>query len=178
MKKLWLITLMLCLICSSAFAAKIGLSTVTTGIMPVKLESNADVSALCFSVTGLPIASVTCSDANKVADFNAANGRILVSGMNSTVAANGNIVTVTFTLPQPYGTYPIVITPLSATTGLAVPSTVIKGADGIIAITFSVADIAVEKDAILGKNGATGMDLIAPTGVDCSDLQTMINNKG
>ena len=177
MKRTLLYVLLLSLLCiATADAAKVSLNTSATNILKVKMESNADVSSFHFSVTGLPIASVSCSDVNKVADFY--GSKVIVYGLNSTPIANSDIVSITFTVPQPYGTYPIVITPLSGATGAAIPATITKGADGTIAITFSNADVIMEKDFILGRSTVGGIDINNDTKVDCTDLQILINNRG
>jgi len=178
MKKVIIVLLsILALTASTAFAAAtVSMNTSNTSSLKFKLANNTDVSTLAFSVAGLPIKTVTCSDVNKKIDWNITNGKIIIYGYNQIAIANGDVLTVEFTLPQNYGTYNITITPLSASTGTAVSATVTKGADGIIAITFSQANVDTEASVVVGKTTVGGIDLNNDGKIDSVDVQIMSNN--
>jgi hypothetical protein len=178
MKRTLLYVLLLSLLCiaSADAAVTVSLNTSQTPILKVNLAGNGDIASFHFSVSGLPIAAVSCSDVNKVVDFY--GSKVIIYGLNNTAIVNGDVISITFTPPQPYGTYPIVITPLSGATGSAVSATIQKGTDGSVSLTFSDTAIALEKDCIIGRSTVGGLDLVAPAGVDCADLQTMIKNRG
>jgi hypothetical protein len=175
MKKVIVTILMVLCLASLANAATISLNTANTSKLKLKMETNTDVSAFHFSVTGLPIKSITCSDANKVVDWY--GDKVIIYGLNKLPVMNGEVLTIEFTLPQNYGVYNIVITPLSASNGNAVTQTVTKGANGVIAITFQQTDVATTAAAVVGK-AVTGIDVNQDGKLDSVDVQILANNLG
>jgi hypothetical protein len=154
---------------------KISLNTSNTSKLNLKSELNTDVSAFHFKVSGLPIKSIVCHDTNKIVDYN--NEHIVVYGMNKLNVMNGDLLTIEFDLPNNYGTYNVALTPLDATTGLAERRTVEKGSDGIIAITFSQADL-VEAVSTVVTRITTGLDINYDGLCDIIDVQLIANNLG
>jgi len=175
MRKILFVLIALLLIPATLEAAKISLGTTNTDTIALRMEQNDSVASFHCSVTGLPIKKIVCNDPNKLVDFNGT--KIIVYAMNNTVITNGDILAITFTLPQPYGSYPIVVTPLSGATSAALAETISKGADGLVSITFSASDVAMEKDFILDRSSVGGVDVNNDGSIDTADLQMMINNR-
>lgn len=174
MKKTFL-TLMILLLPAILSAATVSMSTSNTDTLKLTMDQNDNVSSFHFSLTGLPIKRAISTDSNKLIDFY--GSKVIVYSLDNTVVKNGDIALIEFDVPEQYGSFPIVITPLSGATAGATAATISKGGDGLISKTFSAADCIVEKDSILDRPDVVGVDLNEDGIVDTVDFQIMANNR-
>ena len=155
---------------------KLSLSTSKTATLKLVCDENPlRVSAVNFVVSGLPLKTVTSLVTDKQVAFNTVNGAVIIYGLNSTVIPTGNIADITFTLPKPYGTYPITLSGMKGASNLAQPVTITKGVDGSIAITFLAADVVATAAQVVGT-GVNGIDINADSVIDIIDVQLLANN--
>jgi hypothetical protein len=152
---------------------KISLNNSSTNKLKLKVESNTDVSAFHFKVSGLPIKTIVSHDTNKIVDFN--NEHIVVYGLNKLPVMDGDLLTIEFDVD--FGTHTVVLTPLDATSGEAERRTVEKGSDGLIAITFSEADLSAAVNRVLNKTSEE-KDVNGDGVTDVIDVQLIVNNLG
>jgi len=175
MKKTFLTLTILLLLSAISSAATVSMNTSNTDTLKIIMDQNDNVASFHFSLTGLTIRRVISTDPNKAIDFY--GSKVIVYSLDNTVVKNGDIALIEFNVPEDYGSYPVVITPLSGATAGATPATISKGADGLVSITFSAAECLVEKDSILDRPDSMGVDINGDGVINTVDFQIMVNNK-
>jgi hypothetical protein len=164
----------LLLACAYAQTA-IEFPTSATNKLKLVVKDNVNVSAFNLKVVGLPLSSAVCLDANKRIATNLATGDVIVYGLNKTPIKNGEVLELQFTLPNPYGTYTIAVSGIVGATGEAQQAAITVGGDGVIAITFSEAQLVATAGQVVGL-GSQGLDLNQDGKVGIVDVQIIANN--
>lgn len=172
--KLLSLVLSLLLLASPLLAADLSSPASLTNTIIVRIENNDDVSAFNFRITGAPILNVlNIGDINKEVVFNPVNGNILVYGYNNDLVAEGNLLEIT--LDAGLGDTILTLSNTDGATPDALPATVNILGNGIISITFDMAEIDQTAKAVIGLLPPDGLDVTGDGSVTILDVQTKAN---